>query len=128
MRRLAAMLLAALLGACASAPPTAPAAVESREAAVAVKASPSSADDLLAYMARLRAMNEATLAAEAARQKRDTSDMGRVKAAIALSVSQGDEGEILALVEPVEKHDAADRDVKAMAGFLHAMALERRGS
>jgi hypothetical protein len=86
----------------------------------------SSAEDLLAYMDRVRAMPEPALAAEVARHRKQAGDLSRVKAALALAVSpQSDEAEILALVEPVERR-AGDRDVKAMAGFLHAMALERR--
>jgi len=131
MRWPAACALACLLAACAAPPSTAPAVVESRSttAAPAQKPAPSSADELVAYIARLRPMNEAALAAEVARARRDASDMGRVKAALAVSLTApADEGEILALVEPVEKHEAGDRDVKAMAGFLHAMAAERRRS
>ena len=128
MKRLAAFALACLLGACASPPTSTPAVVESRTS-VPAPAAPSSADELMAYLARLRAMNEAALAVEVSKARRDTTDMGRVKAAVAVSLAaQSDEGEILALVEPVERREGADRDVKAMAGFLHVMALERRRS
>lgn len=86
----------------------------------------SSADDLVAYLSFARGLSENALAAEASKRKRETSDVGKVKAAIALSLSpQADDADIVALVEPVEKR-ATDRDVRAMAGFLHVMALERR--
>ena len=132
MRRAAACVLACLLAACASPPnATVPVVVESRAPSAPATATPapSSADDLVAYLAHLRPMNETALAAEAARQKRDPGDLGHVKAALALSLSaQSDEGEILALVDPIEKRETGDRDVKAMAGFLHVMAVERRRS
>jgi hypothetical protein len=95
--------------------------------AAAPTASPrSSADELLAYMTHVRTLPEAGLAAEAAKRRREAGDVARLKAAIALAFSsQAEESDILALVEPLEKR-TADRDVKAMAGFLQAMALERR--
>jgi hypothetical protein len=130
VKRLLPCVLACLLGACASPAPTALATVEAREVGGArppKPAAPSTADELVAYLAGLRALNEAALAAEAASQKRDPSDMGRVKAGLALSLGgQADEAEVLALIEPVEKRDGGNRDLKAMAGFLHAVTLERR--
>ena len=123
MRIAAALLVCLIVAACASSREPAPAEAAS---VMPAAASRSAADDLVAYMARVRAMPEPALAAEVARRRKETSDVGRVKAALALAVTpQSDEAEILALVEPVEKH-AADRDLKAMAGFLQAMALERR--
>jgi hypothetical protein len=123
--RIVAAMLTALLAACASTQEPAPA--ERAPAPVPGPAAQrSSADELLAYMAQVRAMPEPALSVEAAKRRREPGDLGRVKAAMALSFSaQSDEAEILALVEPVEKR-AGDRDVKAMAGFLQAMALERR--
>ena len=35
-------------------------------------------------------------------------------------------GDIIALVEPTLKRENGDRDVRAMASFLHVLALERR--
>jgi hypothetical protein len=59
--------------------------------------------------------------------KRDASDLARVKAALALSLSaQSDDAEILDLVDPVARKAGADRDVRAMAAFVQAMATERR--
>ena len=87
----------------------------------------SSGEELVAYLSRLRTLNESALAAEAARQKRETSDLGKVKAAMALSLSpQAEESDIIALVEPTVKKENADRDVRAMASFLHTLANERR--
>ena len=124
MKRLA-LCLAFLAAACATTKEPAPAQSAAVMPAPA-GAARSSADDLLAYMARVRAMPEPALAAEVARHRKESGDLSRVKAALALAVSpQSDEAEILALVEPVEKR-AGDRDVKAMAGFLQVMALERR--
>lgn len=125
MRIAAASLCVLWLGACASTKEPAPTQVASAPVPSAAAAR-SSADELLAYMAQVRAMAEPALAAEAARRRRESGDLARVKAAMALAFSsQSDEAEILALVEPVEKR-AADRDVKAMAGFLQAMVVERR--
>ncbi len=88
---------------------------------------PSSADELVAYLARLRTLGESALATEAARFRAGTGDMAQVKSAIALSLSsQADDAEIIALVEAPAKREGGDRDVRAMASFLHAMALERR--
>lgn len=108
----------ALAASCATPP-----APESRSAPASV----TYAEDMVAYVGRIRAMNEAELGAEAARMKRDASDLARVKAALALSLTaQSDEGEILDLVEPVTRRTNADRDVRAMAAFVQAQAAERR--
>ena len=89
--------------------------------------SASLADSLVAYLGHIRGLSDAALTAEAARQRRDGSDAGRVRAALALALNaQSDESEILALVEPTLRKDAAAADVKAMAGFLHALATDRR--
>lgn len=88
-------------------------------------------EDLLDYMARLRVMNEAALAAEASRARqaanaRDATDLTRVKAALALTLTpQADEAEVVALLEPIAKRDSPG-PVKAMASFLQANAVERR--
>jgi hypothetical protein len=72
-------------------------------------------------------MSESALAAEATRHKRDTSDLGKVKAAMALSLSpQSEDSDILALVDAAVKKENGDRDVRAMASFLHNLATERR--
>ena len=60
-------------------------------------------------------------------EARPTSDLGRIKAALAILASpSGDEGEALALVEPVARRTNGDADTRAMAGFVQGMALERR--
>ena len=41
-------------------------------------------------------------------------------------MSQSEESEILALVEVTARKDSAERDVRIMASFLHALATERR--
>ena len=85
------------------------------------------ADEIVAYLARLRGLGEPALAAEAARQRRDPSDLARVKAALALSLSVAtDEAEVLALVDPVAKKDNGDPDVRAVARFLQVVVAERR--
>lgn len=125
MKPLLASLCVLGLAACATTKEPAPAQVASSPVPAAA-ATRSYADELLAYVAQLRAMPEPALAAEAAKRKRESGDLARVKAAAALSFSsQSDENEILALVEPIEKRPG-DRDLKAMAGFLQAMVLERR--
>jgi hypothetical protein len=116
------------LAACASPRPEPLPAPEATEASSAPTAGAQTyAEDLLAYLGRLRSLNESALGAEAARMKRDASDVARVKAALALTLSsQGDDAEILELVEPVTRRAAADRDVRAMAALLQAMAAERK--
>ena len=92
---------------------------------------PTTGTELVAYLARLRGMNERGLATEVSRQRELSrgapTDLSQVKIAIALSlVPQADEGEILALVDPVVRHDAAEDDLRAMASFLQVQAVERR--
>ena len=124
-----ALALAALpfIAACSMFEDRATPPAQTRAAVPATVAAPTSGEELLHYLGRLRGMNDAALAAEAARHRRDASDMGRVKAALALALaSQGDEAEILALVDPVAKKDNGDRDARAMASFLQVVANERR--
>lgn len=92
----------------------------------------SSADELVSYLARLKGMNESALTVEAVRQRqaaqREPSDLTRVKAAMALSLSSpSEEGDILALVDPLARRDGtSDAHVRAMASFLQGIAHERR--
>ena len=125
--RLAALALAALgLAACTVFERT-EAPAETRAAVPAVPAAPAPGDELVHYISRLRGMSESALAAEAARQRRESGDMARVKAALALTLMrEADEGDILALVDPVAKKDNGDRDARAMASFLQVVATERR--
>ena len=126
MRSAAAVAALVLLGACAPFDRTQGPA-ESRSAVPATSAKRSAGDDLIAYLARIRGMNDGALAAEAARLRRDTSDAGRLKAALALALaSQSEESEILLLVDPVAKKDNGERDLRAMASFLQLVAHERR--
>jgi hypothetical protein len=106
----------------------APAAVSETRAAPPVQGTNrTNADEIVAYVARLHGMSEAALAAEAARQRRDASDLAHVKAGLALALStQSDEAEILALVDPLAKKDNGDRDVRAVASFLQVVVTERR--
>jgi hypothetical protein len=97
-----------------------------REATVAPQRASGSAGELMAYLARVRPMGNAQLAAEAARQRRGGDELSRVKAAIALILAEADDAEIVALVDPIARRAAADPDVRAMAGFLHALAADRR--
>ena len=126
-----AMLLCAL-GACAMFEPAEsapePASVALRSAAP----SRSRHSDVVAYLDELRSMSEPSLAREIARQRQvlarqGGNDLSRTRLALALSLSpQGDEAEILALVDPVARKETAPADVRAMASFLHTMAGERR--
>jgi hypothetical protein len=124
---IAVALLATACGVFEREPSTAPAPTSVQAAIPKPAPGRTQADEIVAYIARLRGMSETALAAEAARQRRDPSDAGRVKAALALSLSlQSDEGEVLALVDPVAKKDNGDRDVRAVASFLQVLVLERR--
>jgi hypothetical protein len=119
--------LLAPLAACTLGERVAPAEPEATPSQAATPAGKTSAEELVAYLARLRTMNETALTAEAARQKRDATDLARVKAALALTLSvQSEESDILALVDATARKDSADRDVKAVAGFVQALATERR--
>ena len=129
MRNAILVAAGALAAGCATSVPTPGSTSES--ASVSATAAPPAgvtyAEDLVAYLGRIRALNETALGTEAARMKRDPSDIARVKAALALSLSaQADESEVIELVEPITRKASSDRDVKAMASFVHAMATERR--
>ncbi len=87
--------------------------------------------ELVAYLARLRGLSDAGVAAEVARTRREAalyaSDLARVKLALALSLSaQADDADILSWVDPVVKRENGDAGVRAMASFLHAIVQERR--
>ena len=128
MRLSSCIAAGALAASCTTTPP---ASTGAPEAAWVAGSSPpagvSYAEDMVAYVGRIRTMNETALGAEAARMKRDASDLARVKAALALSLSpQSDEAEIMDLLEPVTRRTNADRDVRAMASFVQAQAVERR--
>jgi hypothetical protein len=131
VKRTVALAVLALAAACADQPREPEEAGYGPDASITASPRPAYASNLGAYLEQLRGMNEAKLAAEAARQRavaaRDASDLARVKAALALSLApRGDEAEILALVEPVLARPAARGEVPAMASFLQAMATERR--
>ena len=129
MRRVAAALAAVALAACGAVEQRDPAGSGAVAAATQQpSATPSSATaDLVAYLGRLRGMNDNALTAEAARQKRASGDAARVKAAFALSlVAASDDAEITALVDPIARNEAADRDLRAMASYLQALASDRR--
>src|SRR5205085_12103303 len=101
--RLFTMAAAGALAAACAAPETAVVSSAPTPAAVptANAGAQTYAEDLLAYLGRLRSMNESALGAEAGRMKRDARDVARVKAALAMTLSsQGDEAYILELVAP----------------------------
>jgi signal transduction histidine kinase len=90
-----------------------------------------SAQELVAYLGRLRTMNEAALAAETNRQRlaaqRQPTDVARLKVAMAMVVApQSEESDILAVVDPIARKESADAEVRAMASFLQGIASERR--
>ena len=129
--RIATPVFCVLLAACATSAPDSPSSAAALpaggtgNAGIGSQASRSAAEELVGYLARLRAMNEASLATEASRMKREAGDMARVKAGLALALAQqSDDAEIIELVEPVTRR--GDRDVRAMASFVHSLAMERR--
>lgn len=143
MRGAAPMALAMLLAGCgamesfvnAIKPEPAAAPVPPPAATAAPERKPmfgsSRAEELIAYLGRLRTLGAAAVTAEAARQRqaatRNPTDLARVKAAIALFMAHAeDETEILSLVEPVARNDSRDPDLRAMASFLHVLASDRR--
>jgi hypothetical protein len=135
VKALAPIVLMALAG-CAELPGTqpasAPAPAPSGGSAIAKMFGRSStAEELVAYLDRIRALSEPAVAAEATRQRqaaqRDQTDLSRIKAALALSLtSPADETELLSLVDPIARKPSADPDLKAMASFLQALAADRR--
>ena len=96
-----------------------------------LQVAPRESDDLVAYLAGLRGLSEPALTREIARQRqvfaKEGSDASRTRLALALSLSpQGEEAEILGLVDPVARKETGATDVRAMASFLHAIIGERR--
>ncbi|MDH5264734.1 MAG: hypothetical protein OEX21_08300 [Betaproteobacteria bacterium] len=120
-RALLPVLLAATIAGCALAPSTPPAA-----------RAPATAERLLASLARMTTMDELALAAEAARAReaaeRGSDPFASVEAALALSLAATpDDAQILDLVAPVlAAQPPADPGIRAMAGFLQAIASDRR--
>jgi hypothetical protein len=119
-----------LLAGCAAFPEQPPAPVKT--AVVARANAPTTADELVAYIARLRVLDEPALAMETTRQRefaRHTpTDLARLKLALALAAApQAEESDVLALVDPLARAGGTkDADVLAMASFLHGMLVERR--
>ena len=129
MRHCACLCVALLLSGCAAVGRVLPEAL--RPASASASEPQKTANELVAYLARLRGLNERGLAAEAARQRQmarsEPSDLAQVKVAIVLSLSsQAEESEIILLIEPVVKKDGAADELRAMASFLHVQASERR--
>lgn len=130
MKALSILLALLLVSACQVIDRIAP-ATDAPSTAAAGSTAPPGAEDLVAYLSRLRAMNEGVLVAEATRQKqlaaRAPDDLSRLKAALALALAQqSEESEILALVDPLVRKPGAPGDVRAMASFLQVFAADRR--
>ena len=136
MKRVLVALLLLSLAACVDLPGGQPAASKPHAAAgpstmAKLFGRTSTAEEVVAYLDRIRALSEPAVAAEAARQRQaaqqDKTDLSRIKAALALSLtSPPEEGELLALVDPVARKPSADPDLKAVASFLQALAADRR--
>ena len=135
MKRMAAILMP-LLAACTDLPTSQPAASQPTAGSgtstmAKLFGRTSTAEELVAYLDRIRTLSEPAVAAEAARQRqaaqRDHTDLSRMKAALALSLtSPADETEMLSLIDPIARKPSADPDLKAMASFLQALAADRR--
>ena len=132
MRR-ASALLSLFLAGCYAMPSLEPIPASPPPAANANPAGArmNSGGELVAYLARIRDLNEKALAAETLRQREATrtqgADLETVKLALALSLANTqDEGEITALMEPIVRRPQADDDVKGMASFLLVQSAERR--
>ena len=110
-----------------------PAPVTAPESApvLAPLAGRSTAQELMAYMGKLRTMNETSLAAETTRQRqaaqKQPTDMAKLKVAMAMVIApQAEEADILALVDPIVRKESAEAEVRAMASFLQGIVMERR--
>lgn len=119
------------LAACAPLEPSDAGVAPPRAATKARAPAAAPAPALITYLGELRGMNEPSLAREIARQRqllaKDGSDVTRTRLALALSLSpQGEDSEMLSLVDPVARKESAPTEVRAMASFLHSMATERR--
>jgi hypothetical protein len=131
LKRASAAIAAALLAGCTAPAPTPP-PPQPPTVVVAPPRAPSAADELLAYLARLRALDEAGLALETGRQRdfarREPSNLANLKVALVLvAAGEADEAEVLFLVEPMLREGAVrDADVVSMASFLQVVVLERR--
>ena len=129
--RLIVVAVALALAGCEALQAVKPAAIFSSTPATA-RSSPARVTpggELVAYLARIRGLNEKALAAETLRQREQarTNEVETVKLAIALAlVPSGDEAEIVSLMEPLSRKQTADDDVRAMASFLLVQAAERR--
>ena len=132
MKRILLAALAIALAGCGALDKLTSSPATSSPASTATLGNVSPAEELVAYLARLKSLNESALNAEAARQRqaaqRDLSDVEKLKVAIALALTpQSEEGDVLAVVDPLAKRDgSADADVRAMASFLQGMVHERR--
>jgi hypothetical protein len=128
MRATLACALAAFAAGCAT-PPSVP-SISRPPPAVLPKPSP--ADQLVAVLVRLKAMDEVALADEVARTRKAADaapgDLAHLEAALALSVwPVADDAEILARTAPLLRESPpAAAEMRAMAGFLQGMVLERR--
>ncbi len=128
MRQCACLCVALMLSGCAAVGRIVP---EALRPSPSTAAEPQAGSELMAYLGRLRGLNERGLAAEAARQKvaarNEPSDLAQVKVALALSLSaQAEESEIILLVEPLVKKEGAEEELRAVASFLHVQVTERR--
>lgn len=122
-RALLPVVLAATIAGCALVPPTPPASPSP---------APATAERLLASLARMIAMDEQALAAEAVKAReaaeRGSDPFASLEAALALSMAAApDDAQVLALVAPVlAAYPPAEPGIRAMAGFLQAIASDRR--
>ncbi len=122
-----ALLVPLLAGGCAGIQRIVPDSVSASLAAP----EPSPGREIVGYLGRLRTLGESGLEKEAVRQRQAAAatptDLQRLKSALALEAAgHGDEGDILAIVDPLAKSSRTDPEVRAMASFLHGIALERR--
>jgi len=125
---------AALTGCSLFERPTEPAAATAASDPPAILAplvGRSTAQDLMAYLGKLRTMSESALAAETTRQRaaaqKQPSDVAKLKVAMAMVVApQAEEADILAMVDPIARKESAEAEVRAMASFLQGVAVERR--
>ena len=135
IKTLIALLIPALLAACALEPKRVDTPPETRF--VVQPAPPSDADQLLAFATKVRKLDAREFAAERdsarAQFQREKTDFNRIRYALALAQSPAasttvaqDDVELMTVIEPLVSGNVADSDVRTLATLLYGVVSDRR--